>query len=62
MNMGSDKENPADEQKKNAADGIYEVTAEGSLGMLALGAQGIRAWRKKREEEKQNSKPAPGHE
>ena len=28
----------------------YEVTAEGSLGLLALGAVGIRAWRKKRDE------------
>lgn len=27
------------------------VTAEGSLGLLALGAVGIKAWRKKRDEE-----------
>lgn len=30
----------------------YTLTAEGSLGVLALGAAGISAWRKKREEEK----------
>lgn len=30
----------------------YEITAQGSLGVLALGAVGIQAWRKKREEEK----------
>jgi hypothetical protein len=28
----------------------YEVTVEGSLGLLALGAVGIKAWRKKRDE------------
>jgi hypothetical protein len=30
----------------------FKVTADGSLGLLALGAVGIKAWRKKREEEK----------
>ena len=33
----------------------FEVTAAGSLGLLALGAIGIKAWRKKREEEKLKS-------
>jgi len=28
----------------------YDVPPEGSLGLLALGAQGIIAWRKKRKE------------
>ncbi|MDF2438119.1 MAG: hypothetical protein K0Q95_2495 [Bacteroidota bacterium] len=31
----------------------YEVTAQGSLGLLALGAVGIKAWRKKRKEEEE---------
>lgn len=29
-----------------------EIPANGSLGLLALGAVGIKAWRKKREEDK----------
>lgn len=29
-----------------------EIPADGSLGLLALGAVGIKAWRKKRGEEK----------
>jgi hypothetical protein len=45
--MSSDKETPGSEKKES-----YEVTAEGSLGLLALGAKGIQAWRKKRDEEK----------
>ena len=28
-----------------------EIPTDGSLGLLALGAVGIKAWRKKREEE-----------
>jgi hypothetical protein len=36
----------------------YEIPAEGSLALLALGAKGITAWRKKRaevmEQEKKN--------
>jgi hypothetical protein len=47
--MNSNKENPNKEE--NAAV-PFEVTAEGSLGLLALGAAGISAWRKKRTEEK----------
>ncbi|MFL5762610.1 MAG: hypothetical protein ACJ77K_01630 [Bacteroidia bacterium] len=35
---------------------IYTVTAEGSLGLLALGAVGIKAWRAKREEEEKKNK------
>jgi hypothetical protein len=30
----------------------YEIPAEGSLGLLALGYRGLLAWRKKREEVK----------
>lgn len=32
----------------------FEVTAQGSLGLLALGHVGILAWKKKREEEEMN--------
>ncbi len=35
--------------KKNDTPKKVEVTAMGSLGLLALGAVGIRAWKKKRE-------------
>lgn len=34
----------------------YEIPPEGSLGLLALGAAGIRAWREKK---KQVEKPTP---
>ena len=60
--MGSDKENPANGQDTPSVPKNYEITVEGSLGLLALGAAGIRAWRKKREEAKQNTKPDTGHE
>lgn len=58
--MSSDKANskPDDQQHPKT----YEVTAEGSLGLLALGAQGIRAWRKKRDEEKAKSVNKPYNE
>ena len=49
--MDSTKENSGRNNQRPASI-PYEVTAEGSLGLLALGAVGIRAWRKKREEEK----------
>ena len=29
---------------------LYEIPVEGSLGLLALGAVGLIAWRKKRDE------------
>ncbi len=32
----------------------YKVTVEGSLGLLALGYQGLVAWRSKRKEEEYN--------
>ena len=38
--------------KNNNAAIPFEITADGSLGLLALGAVGIKAWRKKRDEEK----------
>lgn len=44
------------EMSKNSRKITYEVPAEGSLGLLALGSVGLRAWRaakrKKAEEEK----------
>jgi hypothetical protein len=51
-----EKSNPS-ENKKKTHDTI-EIPVEGSLGLLALGAVGLKAWRKKREEEqlKQKSK------
>ncbi len=33
-----------------------KVTAQGSLGILALGSEGIRLWRKAVEEEKKNKR------
>ena len=33
-----------------------EITADGSLGILALGAVGIKAWKKKRAEEQSKEK------
>lgn len=50
--MDSTKEKSGRDKQPASAPLTYEVTAEGSLGLLALGAVGIRAWRKKREEEK----------
>lgn len=32
----------------------YEITPEGSLGLLALGAVGLRAWRKVKSNQKEN--------
>lgn len=34
----------------------YHVTPEGSLGLLALGAAGLKAWRKSRLEAGKNEK------
>lgn len=42
-------DNSNEENKPKAGD-VYEITAEGSLGLLAMGYKGIRAWRKKRAE------------
>jgi len=36
---------------------VFEVPAEGSLGLLALGHVGLEAWRKKRKEV--NGEPGP---
>ncbi|WP_170266348.1 hypothetical protein [Phaeocystidibacter luteus] len=34
----------------------YEVPAEGSLAILALGAVGVRAWRKAKQNQSDNQK------
>lgn len=60
--MGSDKGKSGQSNQEKDIPKTYEVTAEGSLGLLAMGAVGIRAWRKKREEEKLNSKPETNNE
>lgn len=51
--MASEKENRHSENSNQVKP--YEVTVEGSLGLLALGAQGIKAWRKKKAEESAKS-------
>jgi hypothetical protein len=37
----------------------YEIPVEGSLALLALGAKGILAWRKKRAEVMEQQKNSP---
>jgi hypothetical protein len=61
-NMSSDKENQDKKKQPQEGSAKYEVTVQGSLGLLAMGAAGIKAWRLKREEEKQNAKPTTEHE
>ena len=42
---------PTEKQKFDSWETFYQsIPAEGSLGILALGARGVMAWRKKREE------------
>lgn len=39
---------------------LYDIPIEGSLGLLALGAQGIEAWRQKRDAHlNQSANPIP---
>jgi hypothetical protein len=38
------------EKKQAAPPAVYEISAEGSLGLLALGARGLDLWRKKKAE------------
>ena len=49
---------PAHEYKKGD---VYKVPPEGSLGLLALGYQGLVAWRKAQEEAKANAKETAGN-
>lgn len=57
-NTNNTKENNPNENKavENKKQTVFEIPAEGSLGILALGAVGIKAWRKKRDELKNNEK------
>jgi hypothetical protein len=40
------------DKKIESKDGTFDIPPDGSLGLLALGAVGLKAWRKKREEVK----------
>jgi hypothetical protein len=51
--MSTEKKEPTKKENTDLPK-TYEIPVEGSLGLLALGAAGIRAWRKKREEVKQS--------
>ena len=48
----------AREKKENKSSGVinYEIPPKGSLGLLAAGDRGLRAWRKKRDQEKSKGK------
>ena len=47
---------PSENTNKIKSSETFEIPANGALGLLALGAAGIKAWRKKREEEKSKLK------
>ncbi|HEU4717863.1 MAG TPA: hypothetical protein VFU15_08510 [Bacteroidia bacterium] len=40
----------------------YNIPADGSLGLLALGIDGLKAWRKKRREQREKSEGKTGRE
>ena len=46
---------PENNKNKNFTT-LAEITADGSLGILAVGAVGIKAWKKKRAEEQSKEK------
>ena len=50
IKMESEKTN-TDQNKKM----IFEIPVEGALGLLALGADGVRAWKEKKKLVKQQS-------
>lgn len=56
------KTNPSDKFKSNKKNNFIEIPSEGALGLLALGAVGIKAWRKKREEDANKIKNNPTNE
>ena len=60
--MSSGNENTRENAHNIPGGQAKEVTESGSLGLLALGAKGIKAWRKKREEEKLKTQQQPDHE
>jgi hypothetical protein len=43
-------------EKKKARPLQYKITQEGSLGVLAIGAVGVKAWRKFKEENGEQKK------
>jgi hypothetical protein len=47
------------EKSENLPPNVYEVPLEGSLGLLALGAEGLQQWRKKRAEWLNQNPPKP---
>ena len=49
-------------KNKNNKEIPYDIPIEGSLGLLALGAVGLTAWRKKREEYLKKQKEQAGSE
>ena len=51
LKMDSTNNSSSSQPEKNKNDISFEIPAHGSLGILALGAVGIKAWRKKRDEE-----------
>jgi hypothetical protein len=50
MNKSPDSNSPNKNQKVLIGEGLkeYHIPVEGSLGLLALGAVGLKAWRQKR--------------
>lgn len=54
-----DKQNPKVAPEYQKGD-LYTVPAEGSLGLLALGHQGLVAWRKAQEEARTKAKEQLG--
>ena len=43
-------------QKKNEKEQKFDIPVEGSMGLLALGAAGLKAWRKVRDQAKKEEK------
>ncbi|MCW3086444.1 MAG: hypothetical protein JWP12_3810 [Bacteroidetes bacterium] len=60
--MSSGNENTKENTNNIPGKQTQKITTDGSLGLLALGAKGIKAWRKKREEEKLKIQQQPEHE
>lgn len=56
ITMDSEKNIPGKDAEKNKNAVPFEIPVEGSLGLLALGDVGIRAWRKVRDEAKKSDK------
>ncbi|MGZ4056210.1 MAG: hypothetical protein ACXVDZ_03530 [Bacteroidia bacterium] len=46
-----EKSNASSDENKTEKEKPFEIPTNGSLGLLALGAVGIKAWREKRKEE-----------